>query len=126
MPAPVSTKVLRLLFMQTLLCLLSKLAYNLGTLRKPAGIVLSLLLLAALAVPLRCLAQQQPDPVRASRLLLIIPFENTSNAAGIDWISEAFCEVLSARLSSGGLFVMGREDRLNAFDRFGIPAAAKP
>src|SRR3954451_14890301 len=112
MPAPVSTKVLRLLFMQTLLCLLSKLAYNLGTLRKPAGIVLSLLLLAALAVPVRCLAQQQPDPVRASRLLLIIPFENTSKAVGIDWISEAFCQVDMAHQNSGLLFVMGIEYRV--------------
>jgi Tfp pilus assembly protein PilF/TolB-like protein len=95
-------------------------------LRKPAGIVLSLLLLAALAVPLPSPAQQQPDPVRVSRLLLIIPFENTSNTTGIDWIGEAFPEVLSSRLSSSGLFVMDREDRLNAFDRLGIPAGAKP
>lgn len=102
-------------------------AYNLLTLRKPAGIVLSLLLLAALAVSLPSSAQQQQSgPARVSRLLLIIPFENTSNAAGIDWIGEAFPEVLSTRLSSGGLFVMGREDRLNAFDRLGIPAGAKP
>ena len=93
---------------------------------KPAGIVLSLLLLAALAVPLPSPAQQQPDPVRVSRLLLIIPFENTSNTTGIDWIGEAFPEVLSSRLNSSGLFVMGREDRLNAFDRLGIPAGAKP
>jgi tetratricopeptide (TPR) repeat protein len=85
-----------------------------------------LLFLAALAVTQPCLALQQPSPVHVSRLLLIIPFENTSNAAGIEWIGEAFPEVLSARLSSGELFVMGRDDRLNAFDRLGIPAGAKP
>jgi hypothetical protein len=49
-------------------------AYNLVTLRKPAGIVLSLLFLAAWAVP--SLAQQHPGPIRVSRLLLIIPFGN--------------------------------------------------
>lgn len=99
-------------------------AYNLVTLRKPAGIVLSLLLLAVLAVPSP--AQQQPGPARVSRLLLIIPFENTSNAAGTDWISESFPEVLSTRLGPSGFFIMGRDDRLNAFDRLGIPPGAKP
>jgi len=96
-------------------------------LRKPAGIVLSLLILALSAVnaPLQA-QQQQPGPARVSRLLLIIPFENTTNAAGTDWISESFPEVLSTRLSSSGFFIMGRDDRLNAFDRLGIPPGAKP
>jgi Tfp pilus assembly protein PilF/TolB-like protein len=112
------------LVMRTVLCLRSKVAYNLLTLRKPAGIVLSLLFLAAWAVP--SLGQQQPGPARVSRLLLIIPFENTSAAAGTDWISESFPEVLSTRMSPSGFFIMGRDDRLNAFDRLGIPPGAKP
>jgi Flp pilus assembly protein TadD/TolB-like protein len=100
------------------------LAYNLLILRKPAGIVLSLLFLAAWAVPFS--AQQHPGPARVSRLLLIIPFENTSAAAGTDWISESFPEVLSTRMSPSGVFIMGRDDRHNAFDRLGIPPGAKP
>jgi Flp pilus assembly protein TadD/TolB-like protein len=109
-----------------LLYLKSNLAYNLVTLRKPAGIVLSLLFLAisALIAPLQ--AQQQTGPARVSRLLLIIPFENTANSAGLDWIGESFPEVLSTRLGPSGFFVMGRDDRLNAFDRLGIPPGAKP
>jgi len=59
-------------------------------------------------------------------MLLIIPFENTSNVPGIDWISEAFPEVLSSRLNTGFLVVISRDDRLSAFDRLGIPAGAKP
>ena len=102
------------------------LAYNLITLRKPPGIVLSLLFLAISVLEAPLQAQQQSAPARVSRLLLIIPFENTSNAAGIDWISESFPEVLSTRLSPSGFFVMGRDDRLNAFDRLGIPPGAKP
>jgi Flp pilus assembly protein TadD/TolB-like protein len=112
------------LVMRTVLCFRSKVAYNLLTLRKPAGIVLSLLFLAAWAVPFS--GQQQPSPARVSRLLLIIPFENTSAAAGTDWISESFPEVLSTRMSPNGFFIMGRDDRLNAFDRLGIPPGAKP
>ena len=60
--------------MRTVLCLRSKVAYNLTTLRKPAGIVLSLLFLAACTVPSS--GQQHPGPICMSRLLLIIPFEN--------------------------------------------------
>jgi tetratricopeptide (TPR) repeat protein len=112
--------------MRTVLCLRSKVAYNLLTLRKPAGIVLSLLFLAALAVAPPSSAQQQPGPARVSRLLLIIPFENTSSTPGLDWISESFPEVLTTRLSPSGFFIMAREDRLSAFDRLGIPPSAKP
>jgi Tfp pilus assembly protein PilF/TolB-like protein len=101
-------------------------AYNLITLGKLVGIVLSFVLLGALAVPLPSTAQQQPGAARVSRLLLIIPFENTSNAAGIDWISESFPEVLGTRLGSSWLYIMGREDRLNAFDQLGVPAGARP
>src|ERR1044071_9613371 len=125
-PAPVRTNMLPRLCMRTVLCLRSKLAYNLVTLRKPAGIVLSLLFLAALAIAPPSSAQQQPGPVRVSRLLLIIPFENTSTAPGLDWISESFPEVLTTRLSPSGFFIMAREDRLSAFDRLGIPPSAKP
>jgi Tfp pilus assembly protein PilF/TolB-like protein len=110
--------------MRTVLCFRSKVAYNLLTLRKPAGIVLSLLFLVTWAVPFS--GQQQPSPARVSRLLLIIPFENTSAAAGTDWIGESFPEVLSTRMSPSGFFIMGRDDRLNAFDRLGIPPGAKP
>jgi Tfp pilus assembly protein PilF/TolB-like protein len=56
-----------------------------------------------------------------------MPFENTSTAAsGIDWIGEAFPEVMGSRLSSSSLVVISRNDRLMAFDRLGLPAAAKP
>src|ERR1041385_5373729 len=109
--------------MRTVLCLPIKVAYNLGILRKPVGTVLSLLLLALAA---RLSAQQDPAAARVSRLLLIIPFENTSNAPGTDWISESFPEVLSTRFGPSGFFIMGRDDRLNAFDKLGIPPGAKP
>jgi len=85
-----------------------------------------LLCLAAIALPLCSPAQQQAGPVRPSQLLLIIPFENASNVAGIDWIGEAFPEVLGNRLSSSSFFIMSRDDRLSAFDHLGIPASAKP
>jgi tetratricopeptide (TPR) repeat protein len=83
------------------------------------------LFLAAFAVPVSTLAQQG-EPPHPTQILLIMPFENTSNTPGIDWIGEAFPEVLGQRLNSGPLFLVSRSDRLSALDRLGIPAVAKP
>ena len=55
-----------------------------------------------------------------------MPFENRSSAPGLEWIAEAFPEVLSQRMASASLYAMGRDDRLYAFDRSGIPATVLP
>ena len=58
--------------------------------------------------------------------LLVMPFENHSKAPGLEWISEAFPEVLSQRMASQQMYVISREDRTYAFDHAGIPGAARP
>ena len=78
-----------------------------------------------MAAPLRLWAQET-QPSRQSQMLLIMPFENSSTVPGIDWIGEAFPEVLGQRLNAGSLFIVSRADRLAAFDRMGIPSSAKP
>ena len=102
-----------------------QLAYNFSKLIKPAGIVFFASLLCLTAAPLRLQCQETPH-ARQSQMLLIMPFENSSNVPGIDWIGEAFPEVLGQRLDSSPLFIISRDDRLAAFDRLGIPASARP
>jgi tetratricopeptide (TPR) repeat protein len=58
--------------------------------------------------------------------VLVMPFDNHSKVAGADWISEACAEVLTQRVSSPHVYVVSRDDRLFAFDRAGVPAAARP
>jgi tetratricopeptide (TPR) repeat protein len=53
--------------------------------------------------------------------VLILPFENDSRHAGLEWIGEAFPEVVGQRLAAQSMFVISREDRQYAFDRMGIP-----
>jgi Tfp pilus assembly protein PilF/TolB-like protein len=89
----------------------------------PESLVFLLLLLCALATSLT--AQSQPI-VPTTQTILVLPFENTSKAPGIEWIGEAFPEVLGQRLSLPGLYVISREDRKYAFDRMGIPANVRP
>ena len=55
-----------------------------------------------------------------------MPFDNASGAPGLEWISEAFPELLAQRLSSPTIFVLTRDDRLRVYDRAGIPAEVHP
>lgn len=57
--------------------------------------------------------------------VLILPFENTSKATGLDWISEAIPDVLTESMGSSSVYVIPREDRNAAFDRMGIPTTTK-
>jgi len=75
-----------------------------------------LFLLSALA-PLRA---QAPPP--GTHILIVIPFENTSGAPGLEWISEAFPVILGQRLASPDAYVLTRDDRIRAYDRAGIPS----
>jgi tetratricopeptide (TPR) repeat protein len=55
-----------------------------------------------------------------------MPFDNQSSVPGLEWISEAFSQVLSQRMASSKLYVISRDDRLYAFDRVGIPVTVHP
>ena len=89
---------------------------------KPRFLVAGLLL-GAWILTASAFSQQIVPPVQT---LVVMPFENRSNAPGLDWISESFPEVLGQRLGSDDLYVLGREYRLHAYDRAGIPAAIHP
>ncbi len=78
----------------------------------------SLLVLAALG-PLSGLAAEQTVP--GTRTILVMPFENQSSVPGLEWIGEAFPEVISERMASTGLYSISRDDRAYAFDHTGIP-----
>ena len=82
------------------------------------------LVIAALVAASLCspgLAQYGAEP---GKTLLVLPFQNDSTVQGLDWIGESFPEVLSPRLS--GFFVIGRQERRDAFDRMGLPASLRP
>jgi tetratricopeptide (TPR) repeat protein len=68
-------------------------------------------------------AQTQLAP---GRTILIVPFDNTSKAPGIEWVGDSFPELLQERLDSPSLFVLSREDRIRAYDRLGIPLELHP
>lgn len=65
-------------------------------------------------------------PFVGGKTAIVIPFENVSNLPKLAWIGEAFPEILGERLSAPSLYVLGREERLRAYDQMGIPADLHP
>ncbi|MBI2677597.1 MAG: tetratricopeptide repeat protein [Candidatus Koribacter versatilis] len=84
-------------------------------------------------------------PIAATETVVVLPFENTSKAPGLEWIGESFPEIVgqqigmqqmsaqgsgqpgsAQRMAASSLFVVPRSQRVYAFDRLGIPASARP
>ncbi len=99
-------------------------SYNLLVL-KPSRLRL---LALALCLP-ACLPAQQPAPesqAPGQRVVLVLPFENRSGQANLNWIADSFPDTLNQRLTSAGLLTITRDDRLFALDHLGLPADFKP
>jgi tetratricopeptide (TPR) repeat protein/TolB-like protein len=89
-------------------------------------LVLKFARLSAVLFSLFSVAALAQGPTAGGQTVLVIPFENQSKAPGIEWISDAFPELLQERLNSATLFVLPREDRIRAYDRLGIPIELHP
>jgi tetratricopeptide (TPR) repeat protein len=51
----------------------------------------------------------------------VLPFENETKDASLDWIGESFAEMLSSELNSSRLMMIDRRERAAAFDSLGVP-----
>jgi len=70
----------------------------------------------------------RPPAARAvfGRTIVAVPFENVSAVPGLEWLGESFPETFQEQLNSPILYVAGRDERLRAYDRQGIPAGIHP
>jgi tetratricopeptide (TPR) repeat protein len=55
-----------------------------------------------------------------TRTIVVFPFVNQSTRPDLTWMSEGFAEALSRRLSGPNRFVLGRRQRLAAYDELGL------
>ncbi len=62
----------------------------------------------------------------AGRLVLVLPFENRSGDAGLNWIGDSFPDTLNQRLATAGFQAISREDRAYALDHLGLPPGFRP
>ena len=60
------------------------------------------------------------------RVVLVLPFDNKSGQATLDWIGESFANTLNARLRSAGFLTITRDDRVYALDHLGLPEGFRP
>ena len=84
-----------------------------------------------LALPLLCsifpaAKSQSLDSSTPGRLILVLPFENRSGDASLNWIGDSFPDTLNQRLNSAGFLTITRDDRQYAFDHLGLPIDFKP
>jgi Tfp pilus assembly protein PilF/TolB-like protein len=92
---------------------------------KRSHIFFALLRVPAFVLFVTLVAAAQP-PTPSAHTILVLPFENATNAPGLQWISDAFPEVIGQRLASPSLYVIARDDRNYAFDRLSIPTNVHP
>ena len=57
--------------------------------------------------------------------ILVLPFFNHSKSPGLDWIGESISETVHDSLTSEGLLVIDRDDRLEAYRRLSLRPGAE-
>ena len=95
------------------------------------GLLLAAAQLAFAQQPVGTAPSAETPPASAQalehgRLLLVLPFENHTGQASLDWIGEAFPEIFNRRLASAGFLPISRTDRLYALDHLGLPEHFQP
>jgi tetratricopeptide (TPR) repeat protein len=74
---------------------------------------------------------QAPDVAQAGgdaggRVVLVLPFDNHSGNASLNWIGDSFPDTLNKRLTSAGFLTISHDDRQFAYDHLGLPTDFRP
>ena len=88
------------------------------------SIALYLALVAIFAYGAVALAQAPETP--GGRVVLVLPFDNHSGDASLNWISDSFPDTLNKRLNSAGFLTISHDDRQFAYEHLGLPADFRP
>jgi tetratricopeptide (TPR) repeat protein len=81
-----------------------------------------LLLFAVISLPLKASAQ---SPATAD-VVMVLPFENTSNRGEYNWVGESFADALAELLNKPGLIVVSSDERELAYQRLRLPETVIP
>ena len=60
------------------------------------------------------------------RVVLVLPFDNHSGNASLNWIGDSVPDTLNKRLTSAGFLTISHDDRQFAYDHLGLPADFRP
>src|SRR5881394_3549319 len=62
----------------------------------------------------------------AAEIVLVLPFENTSDHPEYNWIGESFADSLASLLDKPGLIVVSSDERAVAYQRLRLPLTVIP
>jgi tetratricopeptide (TPR) repeat protein len=74
----------------------------------------------------RALAQNLMVAQNAADVVMVLPFENTSNRAEYNWVGESFADALTELLNKPGLIVVSSDERDLAYQRLRLPETVIP
>lgn len=83
-----------------------------------------LALAAVFACGLNTFGQTPDEP--SGRVVLVLPFDNHSGNASLNWIGNSFPDTLNKRLNSAGFLTISHDDRVFAYEHLGLPADFRP
>src|ERR1044071_9121270 len=62
----------------------------------------------------------------AADVVMVLPFENTSNRAEYNWVGESFADALAELLNKPGLIVVSSDERELAYVKLRLPVTVIP
>src|SRR4026207_830674 len=63
---------------------------------------------------------------RPADVVMVLPFENTSNRAEYNWVGESFADALAELLNKPGLIVVSSDERELAYHQLRLPETVIP
>src|SRR5437762_4844983 len=84
-------------------------------------LIAAALLVCSLLFVVPAFAQNPPGDV-----VMVLPFENTSNRPEYNWVGESFADSLTELLNKPGLLVVSGDERSLAYQRVGLPETVIP
>src|SRR6266550_2332316 len=83
-------------------------------------------LLAAIALLLFAVPLFTARAQSANDVVMVLPFENTSNRPEYNWVGESFADSLAELLNKPGLLVVSSDERELAYQRLRLPETVIP
>jgi tetratricopeptide (TPR) repeat protein len=74
------------------------------------------------------IGQTAPQPAlpQNADVVMVLPFENTSNRAEYNWVGESFADAIAELLNKPGLIVVSSDERELAYQRLRLPETVIP
>ncbi len=92
----------------------------------PSSFLSVTVLLLTVGLPSFRSAAAQAPATPAGRVVLVLPFENRSGNASLNWIGDSFPDTLDRRLNTSGFLTISHDDRTFAYDHLGLPTDFRP